>query len=155
MPSERESTIAVVGLWHLGVVIAACLAEAGFAVVGVDPDPDVVAGLNLGRPPVEEPGLTDLLRDMRAAGRLSFATPSADALGAAGVIWIAFDTPVDEEDRADVDWVLERSAEALAHAGPGALVVLSAQLPVGSAAALGRRMADKGRGDLGFACVPE
>ena len=74
MPGEQESTIAVVGLWHLGVVIAACLAEAGFTVVGVDPDPEVVAGLNGDRPPVDEPGLTELLRDMRNAGRLTFAT---------------------------------------------------------------------------------
>ena len=118
MPGEKDSTIAVVGLWHLGVVIAACLAEAGFTVVGVDPDPEVVAGLNRDRLPVEEPGLTELLRDMRNAGRLTFATASAEAVGAARLIWIAFDTPVDDEDRSDVEWVLERSAEVLAHAAP-------------------------------------
>jgi UDPglucose 6-dehydrogenase len=153
--TERESTIAVVGLWHLGVVIAACLAEAGFTVVGVDPDPEVVAGLNEDRPPVDEPGLAELLRETRDAHRLAFAATSAEAARAADVIWIAFDTPVDDEDRADVEWVLERSAEVLAHAAAGALVVLSAQLPVGSAAALGRRMAESGRDDLHFACVPE
>jgi UDPglucose 6-dehydrogenase len=152
---EKDSTIAVVGLWHLGVVIAACLAEAGFTVVGVDPDPDVVASLSRDRLPVEEPGLTELSRDMRNVGRLTFATDSAEAVRAARLIWIAFDTPVDDEDRSDVEWVLERSAEVLAHAAHGALVVLSAQLPVGSAAALGRRMADSGRDDLRYACVPE
>jgi UDPglucose 6-dehydrogenase len=154
VPREQESTIAVVGLWHLGVVIAACLAESGFTVVGVDPDPEVVAGLNDDLP-VDEPELAELLREMRHAGRLTLATASAEAVAAASLIWIAFDTPVDNEDRADVEWVLDRSVEALAHAGPGALVVLSAQLPVGSAAALGRRMADAGRDDLHFACVPE
>jgi UDPglucose 6-dehydrogenase len=152
---EHESIIAVVGLWHLGVVIAACLAEAGFTVVGTDADPDVVVGLNEDRAPVDEPGLTDLLRDMRSAGRLTFATAPSEAVGAAGLIWIAFDTPVDDEDRADVDWVLERSAEVLTHAAHGALIVVSAQLPVGSAAALGRRMANSGRADLRYACVPE
>jgi UDPglucose 6-dehydrogenase len=155
VPREQESTIAVVGLWHLGAVIAACLAEAGFTVVGVDPDPEVVADLNEDRPPVEEPGLTKLLHDMRTVGRLTFAEATAEALGAAGLVWIAFDTPVDDEDRADVEWVLKRSAEVLAHAAPGALVVLSGQLPVGSAGALGSRMADTGRGDLRYACVPE
>ena len=155
MPGEQDSTIAVVGLWHLGVVIAACLAEAGFTVVGFDPDPEVVAGLNEDRPPVDEPGLAELLREMGSVGRLTFATRSAEAVGAAGLVWIAFDTPVDDEDRADVEWVLERSADVLLHAASGALVILSAQLPVGSAAALGRRMADAGRDDLDFACVPE
>ncbi len=155
MPAEKDSTIAVVGLWHLGVVIAACLAEAGFTVVGIDPDPEVVAGLNRDRLPVEEPGLTELSRDMRNAGRLTFDTASTEAIGAARLIWIAFDTPVDDEDRSDVESVLERSAEVLAHVAPGALVVFSSQLPVGSAAVLGRRMADSGRDDLRFACVPE
>ena len=155
MPGEQDSTIAVVGLWHLGVVIAACLAEAGFTVVGVDPDPEVVAALNEDRPPVDEPGLGDLVRDMRNAGRLTFATRSTEATGAAGVMWIAFDTPVDDEDRADVEWVLDRSAEALSYAARGALVVVSAQLPVGSTAALHRRMSEAGREDLRFACVPE
>ena len=145
----------MVGLWHLGVVIAACLAEAGFTVVGVDPDPEVVAGLNENRPPVDEPGLTELLREMRNAGRLTFATGSAEAVGASGLVWIAFDTPVDDEDSADVEWVLDRSAEVLNDAAPSALVVLSAQLPVGSAATLGRRLADTGRDDLRFVCVPE
>lgn len=155
MPGEQDPTIAVAGLWHLGVVIAACLAEAGFTVVGVDPDPEVVTALNEDRPPVNEPGLAELSREMRSAGRLTFATAFPEAVGAAGLIWIGFDTPVDDEDRADVEWVLERSTEVLAHAAPGALVVLSAQLPVGSAAALGRRMADAGRADLHFSCVPE
>lgn len=155
MPRQQESKIAVVGLWHLGVVIAACLAEAGFSVIGLDPDAEVAAGLSEDRPPVDEPGLAELLRDMRNAGRLTFATPSADAIGAAGVVWIAFDTPVDDEDRADVEWVLDNSFEVLARAAAGALVVVSAQLPVGSAASLRRRLADAGRDDLRFACVPE
>jgi UDPglucose 6-dehydrogenase len=115
----------------------------------------VVRGLNEDHPPVDEPGMTELMREMRDAGRLSFATPSAPVVGPAGVIWIAFDTPVDDEDRADIEWVLDRSAEVLAHASPDALVVVSAQLPVGSAAALARRMTEAGRDDLHFACVPE
>ena len=155
MPGEQDSTIAVVGLWHLGVVIAACLAEAGFTIVGVDPDPQVVAGLNEDRPPVDEPGLAELVREMRNAGRLTFATSFAETVGTAGLIWIAFDTPVDDEDRGDVEWVFERSVDVLPHAAHGALVVLCAQLPVGSATALGRRMVDAGRDDLHFACVPE
>ena len=155
MPGEQDSTIAVVGLWHLGVVVAACLADAGFTVLGVDPDPEVVAGLSEDRPPVDEPGLTELLREMRTADRLTFASASGEAVGAAGLIWIAFDTPVDDDDQADVEWVLERSAEVLARAALGALVVLSAQLPVGSVATLGRRMAGLGREDLSFVCVPE
>jgi UDPglucose 6-dehydrogenase len=150
---EVQSPIAVVGLWHLGVVIAACLAGEGFDVMAVDPDQEVIAQLTEDRPPVDEPGLVELLH--AANGRLTFAQPSAASLQDTTLVWIAFDTPVDDDDHADVDWVLERASQALRHAGRGALVVVSSQLPVGSVADLERRMAASGRKDLRFACVPE
>jgi UDPglucose 6-dehydrogenase len=99
--------------------------------------------------------LLELVREGRASGRLAFATPSPDSLKEAELIWITFDTPVDDEDRADVRYVLSHALEALTFARAGALVVVSAQLPVGSVAELERRMAQDGRADLRFACVPE
>lgn len=148
--SER---IAVVGLWHLGCVTAACLAEAGSDVVGLDPDPQVVAALARGLPPIGEPGLSELISDN--AARLRF---TADPLELADVAraWIAFDTPVDDDDRADVEWVVDRAVRLLAHLPEDALVIVSSQLPVGSVAQLRARCtaARDGR-TLRFACVPE
>jgi UDPglucose 6-dehydrogenase len=151
---SSQPAIAVAGLWHLGAVIAACLADAGYDVTAVDPDPEVVAGLREDRPAVDEPGLAELLGRSRRAGHLRFVAPG-EAIGAAQLVWIAFDTPVDEDDRADVAWVLDEASRLLASAASGALVVVSSQLPVGSIAALRDRMAGAGRDDLCFACVPE
>jgi UDPglucose 6-dehydrogenase len=151
----RAPAVAVLGLWHLGLVTAACLAQTGLSVVALDPDPSILDGLAEDRLPVSEPGLLELVREGRASGRLTFAVPSADSLGAAELVWIAFDTPVDDEDRADVGFVLERASQALAFARTDALVVVSAQLPVGSVAELQSRMEAAGRPDLRFACVPE
>lgn len=148
-----SAPIAVIGLWHLGSVTAACLAEAGHEVIAVDPDPDVVAELAAGRPPVSEPGLAELLAEN--AARLRFTT---DPRALAGVTraWVTFDTPVDEEDDADVGWVLDRARELLAPLPDGALVIVSSQLPVGSVAALRAHcLADRGDRSLRFACVPE
>jgi UDPglucose 6-dehydrogenase len=145
--------IGVLGLWHLGSVTAACLAEAGNEVLGVDPDPAVVAELAAGHPPVSEPGLAELLAGN--IGRLRFSA-APGALAAAGRAWVTFDTPVDDEDVADVDWVLDRAQELLAPLPEHALVVVSSQLPVGSVAALQARCAAaRGDGGLRFACVPE
>src|SRR3990172_931436 len=36
--------IAVVGLWHLGTVTAACLASAGYTVIGFDENADAIDG---------------------------------------------------------------------------------------------------------------
>jgi UDPglucose 6-dehydrogenase len=145
--------VGVVGLWHLGCVTAACLADAGDHVIGVDPDPAIVRALSSGRPPVSEPGLAELLE--RNASRLQF-TCEPSALASAHRAWVTFDTPVDDHDDADVEWVLAHTTELLTALPAGALVVVSSQLPVGSVAELSARCAARrGADDLRFACVPE
>jgi UDPglucose 6-dehydrogenase len=151
--AAAREPIGVIGLWHLGSVTAACLAEAGNEVIGVDPDPNAIEELAQGTPPVAEPGLRELMA--RCSERLRFST-DPQALAAARQAWIAFDTPVDEEDHADVEWVMAQSARLLASLPEGALVVVSSQLPVGSVARLRERCAaERGDGGLRFACVPE
>jgi UDPglucose 6-dehydrogenase len=143
----------VLGLWHLGSVTAACLAEAGNEVIGIDPDPNVIAGLIEGRPPVYEPGLAELIA--RCGERLRFSVDPR-ALARVTRAWVTFDTPVDEDDHADVEWVLDHSAQLLAPLPRGALVIVSSQLPVGSVARLQARCAAvRGEHGLRFACVPE
>src|SRR5439155_23403793 len=94
----------VVGLWHLGTVTAACVASSGHEVIGLDFDPTVVAALAAGRPPLFEPGLEDLVKAGLASGRLRFTTDVADAVANADIVWIAYDTLVDDDDRSDVGY---------------------------------------------------
>ncbi|MGD1056230.1 MAG: nucleotide sugar dehydrogenase [Solirubrobacteraceae bacterium] len=150
---HRNEPIAVVGLWHLGCVTAACLADAGSQVIGIDPDPAVIHELLAGHPPVSEPGLQWLIE--RNASRLDF-TCDPGALAGARRAWVTFDTPVDDDDNADVEWVLAQAQELLAALPEDSLVVVSSQLPVGSIARLQTLCAQQ-RGDRGlrFACVPE
>ena len=148
--------VAVLGLWHLGSVTAACAAAAGHDVIGWDPDAATVAALAAGRPPVAEPGLAELVGDQAAAGRLRFRPDLAGAVGEADVVWMTFDTPVDEEDRADVAFVLEQAAGAFPHLKDGALVLSSSQLPVGSVAHLEAAWTKVAAGRrTSFACSPE
>ena len=121
--------IAVVGLWHLGCVTAACLANAEWPVLGLDEDRERIAALEENRPPLFEPGLAKMIAERRAAGQLAFGEIGAAETAEAEVIWITFDTPVDDEDRADVGLVLAQSERALAAAGEGALVVAPRSCP--------------------------
>jgi UDPglucose 6-dehydrogenase len=151
--ATRTGPVGVIGLWHLGSVTAACLADAGNDVIGIDPDPAVVVGLRASRPPVSEPGLQELL--VANAPRLCF---TCDPLTLAGArcAWVTFDTPVDDEDVADVEWVIAQAVGPLASLAPKTLVVVSSQLPVGSIAKLQERCAaQRSDGSLRFACVPE
>jgi UDPglucose 6-dehydrogenase len=153
--ADERAHVGVLGLWHLGSVTAACLAEGGFDVVGLDPDPEVVAELAAGRPPVAEPGLAELIAADVEAGRLRFATPDADSLAHLGVLWVAFDTPVDEEDRVDTEFVVNHVRDVLPELDQGTLVVTSSQLPVGTVGRFEAMAAEAGREDLEFAAVPE
>ena len=148
-------TICVAGMWHLGSVTAACLASVGHTAIGIDEDPAVVAALAQARPPVAEAGLDELTAREIAAGRLSFSTRFEDA-SRADVVWVAYDTPVDEDDVADVEFVHSRALRLLDHMKDGAILVVSSQMPVGSIARLERDFVRRaGDRRIGFACAPE
>src|SRR4051812_15281900 len=118
--------VVVYGLWHLGCVTAACVAAAGDRVVGLDLAEFVADDLRAGHPPIYEPGLEELIAGETVAGRLSFTREPAEALRDADVLWVTFDTPVDENDVADVGFV-QRQLDALADSGaiPRGCIVLT------------------------------
>jgi UDPglucose 6-dehydrogenase len=136
--------ICVQGLWHLGSVTAASLAALGHRVVGFDYDAATVANLAQGVAPVFEPGLEDLIRRGLASGNLTFSAES-DCLSAAEVLWVAYDTPVDDQDQADADWVVAQIERALPEIGSNTLMLISSQLPVGSVRRLEQSAALNGR----------
>jgi UDPglucose 6-dehydrogenase len=147
--------VAVLGLWHLGTVTAACVAGDGVATIGVDDDPNVIAKLNAGEPPLYEPGLAELVQEGLASGRLSFDSDKAK-LADADVVWVCHDTPVDDEDRADVESVVRRVEATFAHLKDGAIVLVSAQMPVGTVARLETSFEAHANGrEVDFACSPE
>jgi UDPglucose 6-dehydrogenase len=148
--------ICVQGLWHLGSVIAACCASVGHDVVGLDADEKTIEGLRAGQAPLFEPGLDDMLSDGLRSGRLRFTTEIENAVVDADVLWVAFDTPVDDDDKADVDYVFEQIKRVLPALRSKAVVLVSSQMPVGSMRTVERFAAetlpDK---QLTFACSPE
>ena len=141
--------VTVLGLWHLGCVTAACSARH-FQVVGLDFDGAAIAKLNAGQAPLFEPGLNELLAAGLAAKKLSFTADPKIACAKADVLWLCYDTPVNEDDESDVDFVLAQLCRALPHLPKDALVLISAQLPVG----ICRRLEAKFP-QFQFACSPE
>jgi len=124
--------VCVQGLWHLGSVTAACLASVGHQVVGLDSDQAVITSLNEGNAPLFEPDLNPLIAEGIQSGRLRFTSDIATACKNAEVLWVTFDTPVDEDDVADINFVINQVKSALMLLSDSALVLVSSQLPVGS-----------------------
>ena len=124
--------VCVLGLWHLGSVTAACLASVGHEVTGLDSNSGIVEKLQKAEPPVSEPGLDDLIREGINAGQLKFTSDAKIAISSAEVLWVTYDTPVDENDQADVEFVFEEVLKLLSFLSIDTTVLVSSQLPVGS-----------------------
>src|SRR5947208_7734321 len=110
--SATKMTTTILGLWHLGCVTAACCAER-FPVRGLDSDQSLIDALNKGKPPIAEPGLEELIQAGLRKGLLSFSTEIEKVCAETDLLWVCFDTPVDDQDRADVDFVLAQLRQCL------------------------------------------
>jgi len=128
-----ELEVGVIGLGYVGIPLAACLAQAGSRVVGVDLDPTRAAAVAEGKLPLggDEPGLAELLAEVVGEGRLS-ATTDYEKLAAADVVLIAVETPIDDRHAPDYG-ALEGAIESVgAVLKPGALVIIESTLAPGT-----------------------
>ncbi len=135
-------TLSVIGCGYLGAVHAACMAELGHTVIGIDTDAAKVAALMSGHAPFFEPGLDELLERTIASGRLRFSTDFADAAPAT-VHFLAVGTPQQADSQAaDTRYVDAAVGALLPVLKSGDLVVGKSTVPVGTAAALAVRVAE-------------
>lgn len=148
--------VCVQGLWHLGSITAGCLASVGHEVVGLDFDEHVIRGLRAGKPPIFEPGLEEMIGAGRDSGRMQFVASLEELPSDIELLWVAYDTPVNDDDVADVDFVIAQVKTVLPHLPNNTTVLVSSQMPVGSIRRL-EKIADKfcPEKSLSFACSPE
>ncbi|KUM74893.1 UDP-glucose dehydrogenase family protein [Streptomyces curacoi] len=129
--------LTVIGTGYLGATHAACMAELGHEVLGVDVDPDKVAALRAGRVPFHEPGLPELIAQHTASGRLRFTGDYEEAGAFADVHFVCVGTPqLKGSEGADLTYVDAAFAAIAEHAGPDALLVGKSTVPVGTAGRL-------------------
>jgi UDPglucose 6-dehydrogenase len=134
--------LTVIGAGYLGAVHAACLAELGFEVLGMDIDPVLVATLNQGQAPFCEPGLDPMLRRGLRSGRLRFTVSLPEAARFGDVHFLCVGTPQrNGHPGADLSQ-LYACVDALAPLlRRPCLVAGKSTTPVGTAAALADRLA--------------
>lgn len=128
--------ISVIGCGYLGAVHAACMAQLGHEVVGIDVDKEKIAGLADGKAPFYEPELEDLLGSLQKTGRLTFTTDLSAAAGSE-VHFVCVGTPQKQgENGADLKYVDSAFQALIPHLQDGDLVVGKSTVPVGTAARL-------------------
>lgn len=133
--------ITVVGTGYVGLVTGTCFAETGNDVVCVDCDQKKVDMLRRGEIPIFEPGLAELVRrNALAAGRLVFTTDLAEAVGRSQLVFLAVGTPPADDGSVDLSALWAVVDEIAPHLPAEAVVVLKSTVPVGTNAAVTRRL---------------
>jgi UDPglucose 6-dehydrogenase len=125
--------IAIFGTGYVGLVTGTCLAEVGNDVICVDVDALKVARLERGEIPIFEPGLTPMVIENHAAGRLHFTTDAAKAIAHGEIIFIAVGTPPEEDGSADLSHVLDVARTIGNELSKPAVIVNKSTVPVGTA----------------------
>ena len=114
----QKQRVAVLGLGYVGCVTAACLAELGHSVIGVDRDQSKVQSINAGRAPFYEPDLEALVANGIRTNNLRATTSASEALPDADVVLVCVGTPSERNGNLGLDQ-LKRAVEEIAASQTG------------------------------------
>jgi len=100
-----NTKVSVFGLGYVGCVSAACFAKQGHDVVGVDVSVAKVNMLNAGKSTILEEGISELVAEMVAGGRLRATTDVADAVRSSTISLICVGTPSRSNGSIDLQYI--------------------------------------------------
>lgn len=124
--------IAVVGSGYVGTVMAACLADLGHEVIGVEINSDKLSMLNGGQAPFYEEGLDERLKTGLETGNLRFTDDYQLALDACEIVFLCVDTPPGTNGHPDMRSVAAAARSIGAAMTTELIVVTKSTVPVGS-----------------------
>jgi UDPglucose 6-dehydrogenase len=125
--------VGIIGSGYVGLVAAACFAEMGNKVICVDVDERKITNLKEGKVPIYEPGIEPLVIDNQKKGTLFFTTNIKDSLDESTIVFIAVGTPMGDDGRADLKYVLQVAEDIGNNMTQHIIVVDKSTVPVGTA----------------------
>jgi UDPglucose 6-dehydrogenase len=126
----KKIDVVVVGLWHQGIVAAACLADKGYNVVGLDSSITIIKKLSFGKSPIYEPGLDNLIIKGIKKKKLIF-TNDFNVTQNAKYVLLAHDIPVNNYDEVNLKNFFN-DIHAIAPFIKNQILHITAQLPAGT-----------------------
>lgn len=151
--NQKDKTIGVIGLWHLGTIICAVWSKLGFRVIGFDYDKERVENLRSGIIPIYEPNLAEDLNVSSERNLLSFSS-DISCLSECDFIFLSYDTPVDDHDNTDTTILKKSVLDTSRVMKNQSVLIVSSQSPVGYCSTL-RRLLRKTNDTLELAYSPE
>ena len=125
--------ITMVGTGYVGLVSGTCFSEFGFNVCCVDKDQEKISNLNKDMVPIYEPGLEDLIKKNKSAGRLTFSNDIDGNIRKSDIVFIAVGTPSRPGDgHADLSYVYHAAEQIGKNIDGYTVVVTKSTVPVGT-----------------------
>ncbi len=103
--TAEPMTMSIFGLGYVGCVSAACFAESGHEVIGVDSNPLKVEAVNSGRSPIIETGMDDLIFAAVKGQRLKATTDAAAAIAGSDLSLVCVGTPSKHNGSLDLSFI--------------------------------------------------
>lgn len=147
--------IVVIGTGYVGLIQAACLADLGNVVWGIDVDHKKIENLKKGIIPIYEPGLEEIIKRNYKEGRLKFGTGLAPAIKTSEVIFIAVGTPSKNDGQADLSYVEAATEETAKHMDSYKLIVNKSTVPIGTGDIIANIIHKYYKGSFDVASNPE
>jgi len=123
--------VAIIGTGYVGLTTGVCLAFTGHTVFCLDTDEAKVEALKLGKIPIYEPSLEELLEEARP--NLTFTTSYPEAIPHADVVFIAVGTPPTPSGAPNLEFLSQAARSIGQHMSPGFTVVVNkSTVPIGS-----------------------
>lgn len=122
--------ISIIGCGYVGLVTAACLAELGHQVMGIDNDTEKIRALRSRRMPIYEPGLEVLVNTHCQEGSLQFSSQISEGVDHGEIIFICVNTPPKEDGSVDLSYVEAVSKEIAENLTEYRLIVEKSTVPV-------------------------
>jgi len=144
--------LGVIGVGYVGLVTAACFAQAGHDVVCLDIDEQKLERLRAGHAPIHEPGVEQVLADGRE--RMTFTTSATELFERAEIAFVCVDTPPTASGDADLSRV-EAVIDAIPAGTGDAVLVMKSTVPPGTGARLRRALDERGLRGVAYASNPE
>lgn len=119
---SREARVAVMGLGYVGLPLLTAFFEAGYSVIGLDPNLKKIEALQSGASYIQD--ISQEALQVLAASERSLLTTDASALGQADAILICVPTPLHKSKEPDLSFILEAAESIKAFLRPGQLVIL-------------------------------
>lgn len=124
--ANRQETVVVVGTGYVGLPAALMLAKAGYDVVGVDINENIVHAINEGVMHIREDRLQALMDDPEVKVNLRAQSTPCEA----DIFIIAVPTPLDDRKKmAEMSYVDDALQSIIPYLQPGNLVIIESTIP--------------------------